>query len=235
MDRGGDQRQGREIPVVPDPQFDERRDVRGRVDLNLLGGHDRPAALGLDLAHRGLGARVPVAHAIAVRYLEEPVLGDQRADDDRFEEDVVGRWRQARLDAGHERSAFVSAHPVTFLCGYEQHILSAGDVSRDMGHRFRSWAHRSWAHRSRALPEKVRAWRGRRTRPRGGSSWCPPRSSSSPTAASRRSPSPRSPTASASHTAWWRTTTLTWSLSCRRLMRRRSSATTGRGSRPWTR
>ena len=100
VDGIGDPGQGREVLIVPDPQLDERRDVRGGVDLDLLGADHRPATLGLDLAHGRLGARVAVAHAIAVGHLVEAVLGRERPDLDRFEEDVVGRVHRMAFQTG---------------------------------------------------------------------------------------------------------------------------------------
>ena len=67
----------------------KRADVGVGVDLDLLGADDRPAALGLDAAHHGVGGRIAITHAVAVGHLEEPVAGGDRADRDGLEEDVV--------------------------------------------------------------------------------------------------------------------------------------------------
>ena len=69
-----------QVLVVPESQFDERADVRGRVDLDLFGADHGPAALGLDLAHVGLAGRIAVTHAVAVRHLVEAVARGDRAD-----------------------------------------------------------------------------------------------------------------------------------------------------------
>ena len=82
-------RQHRDVAVVPQPQLDEGGDVRGVVELDLLGAHHRPAAFGLDPAHPGERGGVAVAHAVAVGDLVETVLRGHRPDGDRFEEDVV--------------------------------------------------------------------------------------------------------------------------------------------------
>ena len=82
-------RKHRDVAVVPEPQLDERGDVRRMVKLDLLGAHHRPAALRLHSAHPGERGRVAVAHAVAVRDLVEAVLRGHRTDVDRLEEDVV--------------------------------------------------------------------------------------------------------------------------------------------------
>jgi hypothetical protein len=74
VDLLSDPSQRRVILVVPDAQLDERGDVRGGVDLDLLDADHGPAALGLDPAHRVLRGGIAVVHAVAVRHLEEPVL-----------------------------------------------------------------------------------------------------------------------------------------------------------------
>ena len=57
--------------------------------LHLLGADHGPAALGLDVAHGRLRGWIPVSHAVAVRHLEEPVLGADRPQLHRLEQDVV--------------------------------------------------------------------------------------------------------------------------------------------------
>ena len=91
MDRLGQARQRRHIPLVPEAQLDEGRDVGAVVDLDLLGADHAPAALRLDAAHGSVGAGVPVAHAVAMGHLEEAVLGRDRTDPHRLEQDVVAR------------------------------------------------------------------------------------------------------------------------------------------------
>ena len=82
-------RKHRDVAVVPQPQLDERGDVRGMVKLYLLGAHNRPATLRLHPPHPRERGRVAVAHAVAVRDLVEAVLRGHRADGDRLEKDVV--------------------------------------------------------------------------------------------------------------------------------------------------
>ena len=88
VDRVDDEAMGREVLLVPEASLDVRRDLGGGVDLHLLGRDDRPAALGLDPAHRRERRRVAVAHPVAVRHLEEPVACDDRPDRHRLEQHV---------------------------------------------------------------------------------------------------------------------------------------------------
>ncbi len=85
------QRERGNVVIVPEPRFDVRRDVAGRMDLAFLGADDRPAAFGFRRAHRRVRLRHGVTHAVAVRDLEEAVLRRYRADADRLEQDVVAR------------------------------------------------------------------------------------------------------------------------------------------------
>ena len=94
----------RNILIVPDPELDERTDLRARMDLHLLGADDRPAALGLDAAHHRVGGRVAVAHAVAVRHLEEAVARGHRPDAHRLEQDVVTRVAHGQRSASTRRS-----------------------------------------------------------------------------------------------------------------------------------
>ena len=90
------------VGVVPQAALDEAADVGRGVDLDLLGAHDRPAALGLDAAHHRVGGRVAVAHAVAVRHLEEAVARGHRPEPDGLEQDVVAgvaRAQEKRLRA----------------------------------------------------------------------------------------------------------------------------------------
>ncbi len=79
----------RDVAVVPEHALDERRDVGGVVELDLLRADDGPAALRLDAAHLRVRGRVAVAHAVAVRHLEEAVPGRHRPEPHRLEEHVV--------------------------------------------------------------------------------------------------------------------------------------------------
>ena len=67
------------------------RDIAGGMDLDFLGADHRPAALGLDAAHGRERRGIVVAHAVAMGHLVEAVLGGDRADLDRLEQDVVAR------------------------------------------------------------------------------------------------------------------------------------------------
>jgi hypothetical protein len=73
------------VIVVPQAQLDKGGDVGARVNLHLLGTDDSPAALGLDVAHGRLCGGITVTHAVAVRHLEEPVLGANRPQLNRLE------------------------------------------------------------------------------------------------------------------------------------------------------
>ena len=78
-----------QVTVVPQAQLDEGSDIGARVNLHLLSADDGPAALGLDIAHGRLRGGIPVTHAVAMRHLEEPVLGADRPELHRLEQDVV--------------------------------------------------------------------------------------------------------------------------------------------------
>ena len=97
VDLLGDLGQCWHVLVVPQPQLDERADVGRRVNLDLFGADHRPAALGLDLPHEGLARRIAVAHAVAVRNLEEPIARGHRPDLDWFEQNVVARISHGSL------------------------------------------------------------------------------------------------------------------------------------------
>ena len=85
------QRQRGNVAIVPEPRFDVRREVAGRMNLALFGAYDGPAALGFRSAHRCVCFRHGVTHAVAVRDLEEAVLRGDRTDTDGLEQDVVTR------------------------------------------------------------------------------------------------------------------------------------------------
>ena len=59
------------------------------MDFALLGTDHRPAALGFDFAHGGVGFGHLVAHTIAVRDLVKAVAGSHRSDFHRLEQDVI--------------------------------------------------------------------------------------------------------------------------------------------------
>ena len=89
VNRFGHAGEDRDVPLVPQPQLDEGRDVGAVVDLALLGADHAPAAFGLDAAQDGHGGWVAVAHAVAMRHLVEAVGRRHRPDLHRLEEDVV--------------------------------------------------------------------------------------------------------------------------------------------------
>ena len=90
-------RVGGDVGVLPDAALDVGRMLGRVVELDLLGAHHRPAALGLGPAHRGVAAGVKPAHAVAVRHLEEPVAGGDRPDLDGLEEDVEAGFAHGGL------------------------------------------------------------------------------------------------------------------------------------------
>ena len=67
------------------------------MDIHMLGVHHRPATLGLDPPHGGVGVGSQVAHAVAMWRLVEAVLGGDRTDSDGLEQDIVARI------SGHDR------------------------------------------------------------------------------------------------------------------------------------
>ena len=81
----------RDVRVVPQPSLDEATGIGVGVELDLLGADDGPASLRLDASHDRVRGRVAVAHAVAVRYLEEAVAGRHRTELHRLEEHVVAR------------------------------------------------------------------------------------------------------------------------------------------------
>ena len=80
-----------DVVVVPEPAFDIAADVGAGVDLHLLGADDSPSSLRLDAAHHGMRRRIAVAHAVAVRHLEEPVARGHGPELDGLEQNVVAR------------------------------------------------------------------------------------------------------------------------------------------------
>ena len=82
------QAQRRYVVLVPQARLDIGRNIARGVDLALFGADDGPAALCFDLTHGGVRLWHGVAHTVAVWYLEEAVLGDNRADSQRLEQDV---------------------------------------------------------------------------------------------------------------------------------------------------
>src|ERR1700687_3316323 len=66
------------------------------MDLDLLGADDGPAALRLRCTHPGVSGRVAMAHAVAMRHLEETVARGDGADRHRLEEDVEARVASAQ-------------------------------------------------------------------------------------------------------------------------------------------
>ena len=78
-----------DVRCLPDPPLDVVTEVVAVVDLDLLGAHDRPTALGLHPSHDGVGGRIAMAHPVAVRDLEEAVARHDRPNRHGLEEDVV--------------------------------------------------------------------------------------------------------------------------------------------------
>ena len=87
------------IVVIPQPAFDERCDVAGRVYFHFLGTHDRPSALGFDAAHGREALRPRMAHAVAMGHLEKTILRRHGTDFDRFEKNVVARVAGHAVDS----------------------------------------------------------------------------------------------------------------------------------------
>ena len=68
----------RDVGVVPQPALDVAAGVGVGMEVDLLRADDRPAAFRLDAAHHRVRRRVAVAHAVAVRHLEEAVARGHR-------------------------------------------------------------------------------------------------------------------------------------------------------------
>ena len=83
------------------------------MDLDLLGADDGPAALRLDAAHHGVRRRVAVAHAVAVRHLEEAVARRHRPElrPARRERRSAGRARARRTGSGRRSGRMMSLVP----------------------------------------------------------------------------------------------------------------------------
>ncbi|MOA06526.1 hypothetical protein D3C78_1261650 [compost metagenome] len=106
MHRLRHQGQRGDVQVAPQPPFVVRRAIAGGVDFHFFGADHAPATLGFYPAQFGEPARLGPAHAVAVGNLEEAVLGDDRADALRLEEDVVtGITGHAGLLRPGERAA----------------------------------------------------------------------------------------------------------------------------------
>ena len=76
------------VAFVPQAPLDRRGEIGRMVDTHLFCGAHRPAALGLDAAHRGHAARVAVAHPVAMGHLVKAVARRHRADLHRLEQNV---------------------------------------------------------------------------------------------------------------------------------------------------
>jgi hypothetical protein len=83
--------ESRHVILIPDAQFDERRDLGGMMNLDLFGEDRSSAAFGLDAPHFGGGGGIAITAAIAVRHLIKSVLGRDRPDRYGFEENIVAR------------------------------------------------------------------------------------------------------------------------------------------------
>ena len=105
-------------------------DVGRGVDLDLLGADDGPASLGLDAAHDRVRGRVAVAHAVAVRHLEEAVARGHRPELDGLEQDVVAR---------------VAAHCAKRLLAMRRRMMSLvpSQISSSFASRYHFWASES--------------------------------------------------------------------------------------------
>ena len=139
----GDARQHRHVLIVPDAQFDERRNVAGWMNLDLLGAHHAPAALRLDRPHGGECRGIPVSHAVAMRHLIESVLGRNRADPHRLEQDIVsgiaghdvscrGRGESSSTLARAAAGAQARENSQTAL---EPHIRDVPPIARQSNHK----------------------------------------------------------------------------------------------------
>ncbi len=85
------------VAIIPDAALEVRRNVGARMNFDFLRADHAPAALGLDGAVGGLGARPAVTERIAMRHLEEAVRRRHRSDFDRLEQNVVLRISAHRI------------------------------------------------------------------------------------------------------------------------------------------
>lgn len=74
--------------VLPQSQFDERRDLLGVMHLTLLGEGNAPTAPGLDPPLLRRRRKAAIAAPVAVRHLIEPTLRGEGLDLHELEEDV---------------------------------------------------------------------------------------------------------------------------------------------------
>jgi hypothetical protein len=87
----GHERQGRDVAIVPQAGLRTGTEIAAVMDIAFLGADHGPAAFRLDAAHTGHRAGHGMAHAVAMRYLVEPVPRGHRPNLYRFEEDIVTR------------------------------------------------------------------------------------------------------------------------------------------------
>lgn len=90
----------RHVRIVPQLGLGVMRRIARRVKIALFGGNDTPAAFRLHAAHGDHAIRKEPPHAVAVRYLVEPVLRRHRSDLHGFEQNIVSRI------PGHDLSDF---------------------------------------------------------------------------------------------------------------------------------
>ena len=103
MDRVAHLGQRRDVAIIPQPQFDEGRDLRRVMDLGLFGAQDSPATSRLVAAHPGHGRGVAITLAVAMRHLIEAVLRGDGTDLYGLEQNIVTRITRhfkVRLECG---------------------------------------------------------------------------------------------------------------------------------------
>ena len=88
VDRIGPVAHADDVVLIPQLGFRIGSGLRMGVERALLGAHHGPSALGLHAPHGGIGARQQMAHAAAVRHLEEAVARRYGADLHGLEEDI---------------------------------------------------------------------------------------------------------------------------------------------------
>ncbi len=89
VDRVGHQGVAADIVVVPQGGKGKGVVVGSRMNRTIFGVHNPPATLGFDAAHGGQSLRATPAHAGTMRHLIESVFGGDRANFDRFKQNIM--------------------------------------------------------------------------------------------------------------------------------------------------
>ena len=119
-----------DVAIVPQPPLDQGRHIAGRMNVGFLGADHGPATFGFHAPHGRHGAGKAHSHPVAMRHLEEPVLGRDRSDSDWLEQNVVTRIPHFPLDDA--LGVNIALWQDSLACGGEQ-------SGRCKPHELRSW------------------------------------------------------------------------------------------------